>query len=385
MPSCAPHKSLLISGTYFPPQVGGISRMMEEVCRHLGPQRIAVVSGQSGGELARQQRLHTYGSPAAFDGASARRLPALATGLGLALARERPQLLQFATADEAWIGWYTARCTRIPHLIYAHGNEILALARNRWAKPLAAFGQAAAIIANSRYTAGLVERQLGVAGERIHVVHPGCDVARFRPVAVPAGLRERLAGRADAYPLLLSVGNLVERKGQDLVLRALAGLRGHFPRIAYAIVGDGRDRPALEALCRQLGVEDLVRFAGRCTDDELPACYAACDLFVMPSRDRPEHDDVEGFGMVFLEASACGKPVIGGRSGGIADAIAEGETGLLVDPHDPADLAAAIRALADSPDTLARFGRNGLRRTHRSCTWAHACRRIDTILDRLPA
>ncbi|MBK7900543.1 MAG: glycosyltransferase family 4 protein [Betaproteobacteria bacterium] len=378
-------KSLMVSGTYFPPQVGGISRMMAEVCQHLGRDRIAAVSGQDGGDLALCQGLRTYCSPAAFDTASRLHLPALAALLGRAIVRERPGLLQFATADDAWIGWYTARLTRLPHLIYAHGNEILALARSRWAKPLGAFQSAAAIIANSRYTAGLVEERLGVSRERIHIVHPGCDIDRFRPVPVPDGLRKRLAGRPDAYPLLLSVGNLVERKGQDLVLRALPELRRRFPAIAYAVVGDGRDRPKLEALCRELGLDEVVNFVGRGNDADLPAFYAASDLFVMPSRARLDHDDVEGFGMVFLEASACGKAVIGGRSGGIADAIAEGETGLLVDPEDPGALAAAIRSLAESPDTMARFGQAGLERTRRDFTWARFCGRIDAALAGLGA
>lgn len=385
-PDTAPIKSLLVSGSYFPPQVGGISRMMAEICAHLGSDRIAAVSSRDGAYLrSAPHRLRTYHSLNAFDAACPTRLAHLALLLGRAIRRERPTLLQFAGADDAWIGWYTARLLRLPHLIYAHGNEILALARSTWQKPLVSFRAARLIIANSRFTAKQVEEKLGVPGQRIRIIHPACDTRHFRPVAVPAGWRQRLAGRENAYPLLLSVGNLVERKGHDLVLRALAELRQRFPRIAYAIVGNGRDRGKLEHLAQTLGVADCVNFLGRGDDADLATCYSACDLFVMPSRAILENDDVEGFGMVFLEAAACGKAVIGGRSGGIEDAIDEGRSGFLVDPHDPTELIGAITALAQSPELAARFGQAGQHRVAEDFTWEKYGRQIDEVLDELSA
>lgn len=374
-------RSLLVSGTYFPPQVGGISRMMAETCRQLGPGRVAVVTGQDAAPAdPALQGIRVYRSPSAFGQGRRTQFLHLAGLLGRALVKERPALLQFATADDAWIAWYTARLTGLPHVIYAHGNEILALCRSGWHKPREAFRKAAMIIANSRYTADLVAQGLGVPQARIRVVPPGCDVETFRPVAVPEGLRERLTGRPDAFPVLLSVGNLVERKGHDLVIRALPELRQLLPKISYVIVGEGRDREMLEALCRSLEVADIVRFAGRGIDADLASCYSASDLFVMPSRARLDQNDVEGFGIVFLEAAACGKAVIGGRSGGIADAVDEGRTGLLVDPLSTGEFVAAVKLLVESPGMLGRFGEAGRIRANRDFTWALYGARIEKIL-----
>jgi phosphatidylinositol alpha-1,6-mannosyltransferase len=168
----------------------------------------------------------------------------------------------------------------------------------------------------------------------------------------------------------LSVGNLVERKGHDLVLRALPQLKQRWPGLLYVIVGDGPFRPALEALAEQLGVASSVRFAGRVDSAALPAFYRLCDVFVMPSRLRAEHHDVEGFGIVYIEAGACGKPVVGGLSGGTEDAIAEGETGLLVDPGDANALAAALARILEDPGFARTLGENARRRAAAEFTWA---------------
>lgn len=374
-------RSLLVSGTYFPPQVGGISRMMAEACRHLGPDQVAAVTGQEGADpVPCLSGVAVFRHPAAFDQDNRAHLLHLGALLARALWWRRPQVLQFATADDAWIGWYTRRLTRLPHVIYAHGNEILGLARSGWNKPLDAFRTAGMVIANSRFTSALVQDRLGVPAERVRVVPPGCDTWRFQPVTPPQGLRERLTGRADAWPVLLSVGNLVERKGQDLVIRALPELKRLFPRISYVVVGEGRDRAMMEALARSLEVADVVRFAGRGGDAGLASYYAATDLFVMPSRARMEQDDVEGFGIVFLEAAACAKPVIGGRSGGIEDAVAEGRTGTLVDPHSVDELVAAVKQLADAPDLLQSYGEAGRQRVEREFTWDLFGARIEQVL-----
>lgn len=381
-----PIRSLLVSGTYFPPQVGGISTMMAEVCRYLGPDQVAAVTGQAGTDpVPCLSGAAVFRDVAAFDQRNRAHLLHLGMLLARAMWWRRPQVLQFATADDAWIGWYTRRITRLPHVIYAHGNEVLGLARNGWKKPLDAFRNAGIVVANSRFTAGLVQDRLGVPAERVRIVPPGCDIERFRPVTPPQGLRERLTGRADAWPVLLSVGNLVERKGHDLVIRALPELKRLFPRISYVVIGEGRDRAMMEALARSLEVADVVCFAGRGMDADLAGYYAAADLFVMPSRARLDQDDVEGFGIVFLEAAACAKAVIGGRSGGIGDAVAEGRTGTLVDPHSVDDLVAAVKHLAEAPDRLRAYGEAGRERVEREFTWDLFGARIEEVLAEVAA
>ncbi|MFB3134014.1 MAG: glycosyltransferase family 4 protein, partial [Rhodothermales bacterium] len=169
--------------------------------------------------------------------------------------------------------------------------------------------------------------------------------------------------------VVLTISRLVPRKGIDTVLRALPQVAHQIPDVRYLIGGSGPDRDRLEALSRELHLSDRVQFLGNIPKEDLLRYYNACDVFVMPSREDRPH--VEGFGIAFLEANACGKPVIGAWSGGIPDAVRDGETGLLVEPDDEADLAAAmLRLLRDAP-LAARLGRNGRQRVRDEASWDH--------------
>ncbi len=226
----------------------------------------------------------------------------------------------------------------------------------------------------SRYTAGLLH-DLGVPDNRTTVLPNGTDPVRFAPQDASA-VREALglAGRR----VLLTVGRLVPRKGIDTTLRALPQIAEAVPDVAYVVVGDGPDRGRLDALARHLGVSDRVHFAGKIAGPELRRYYNACDVFVMPSREAVP--DVEGFGIVFLEAGACTKPVIGARAGGVPDAVRDGETGLLVPPRDAHALASAAMNLLTYPDRAERLGRRGRERILRENTWDRIADRLFDIL-----
>jgi phosphatidyl-myo-inositol dimannoside synthase len=155
--------------------------------------------------------------------------------------------------------------------------------------------------------------------------------------------------------------------------------------MVYFIVGDGRYRQTLETLVGQAGVGDSVVLTGEVRDVSLQQIYALCDLFVMPSREQLDQCDVEGFGMVYLEANACGKAVIGGRSGGIADAIIDGQTGLLVDPHSPEAIAEALDRLLSNQTLASHMGAQGRARIIREFTWTQVAGRIQGILSTLTA
>ena len=219
------------------------------------------------------------------------------------------------------------------------------------------------ILAGSDYTAGLV-RELGVDPRRITVTRYGTDPSRFRPRDATA-LRERLElGRR---PVLLTIARLVERKGIQSVLDALPAVRQAVPDVAYVVVGDGPERARLEARARALGVADAVRFVGPVGDDELPVWYSLGDVFVMPS--RSEAPDVEGFGIVYLEAGACERPVVALRSGGVPDAVADGVSGLLVEPGDIDGLGAKLAELLRDPARAAELGRRGRARVLDELNW----------------
>jgi len=167
---------------------------------------------------------------------------------------------------------------------------------------------------------------------------------------------------------ILTVGRLVQRKGHAFVIRALSTVKKVIPNIRYIIVGKGPEEFNLRNLVNKLGLSDTVVFVGEVAQEDLPGYYWGCDLFVMPSYE-PTPGDYEGFGIVFLEAAACRKPVIAGITGGQPEAVVDGETGLLVDPLDTLALPnVLIRLLTD--ETLAkRLGENGRRRVEREFTW----------------
>lgn len=258
------------------------------------------------------------------------------------------------------------------YLCWAHGEDIgtARASRELTIVMTQVYRGAEAVIANSVNTFRALE-SLGIPSSRLTVVHPGVDASRFHPQRDGTAIRNRYAPRGEL--LILSVGRLQRRKGHDLAIQALQQLGAEGRSIRYLIVGTGDEEQRLRDMARREGLLDRVHFAGQVSEDELPAYYAASDIFLLPN--RVDGTDFEGFGIVFLEAQATGRPVIGGRSGGVPEAIAEGETGLLVEGTDPQELAVALQRLAASPELRHRFGAAGRARVLESFTWeksAHA-------------
>ncbi len=378
-PGADPVRSLLISSTYFPPQVGGISEMMAAVAEHLGSTRVCCLTGVAGPAAARPRGIAVYRRPRAFRGGRAVRAASLLAAVAEILIRERPDVLQLATAQEGYIGRRLKRSIGLPYVIWAHGNEILDAARPGSRRSREALIEADRVFANSRFTAGLLG-EIGVRPDRTEVLHPGCDLEVFGPRAADPVLRRRVLGSRAGGPVIISVGNLVERKGHDQVIRALPGIAEAVPGVAYLIVGDGIHRPALESLVDAIGVRDRVIFTGRADRGALPGLIGLADVFAMPSRARIDQCDVEGFGLVFLEAAACGKPVVGGRSGGIPDALIDGQTGILVNPEDRAELAAALTRILTDPALAASLGARGRDWVSANFGWPTVVARLDRSL-----
>lgn len=374
-------KSLLISAAYYPPDVGGISKFMSSVVRALGPDRVCCLTGvrrkvaRDAGESTRG----VYRRPLAFAGP--KYLQAVGWGAALAeiMMRERPKAVQLATVYEGNLGLWLRKWLRLPYVVYAHGNEILDAAQARWDGHRQAIRSADCVLANSRFTVDLL-KQAGVTEDRIEIVHPGCDVERFRPISTTQDFRESVLGPHASARVILTVGRLVSRKGHDLMIRALPMVLKEHPDTCYLIVGSGPAKSTIEELSSQLGVRDRVIFLENVEDANLPRIYNLCDLFVMPSRADLNGCDVEGFGIVFLEANACGKPVIAGRSGGIADAVLEGRTGLLVSPDSPEALAEAVCLVLGNKEYAERLGQQGRQRAVREFGWGAIADRVDQIM-----
>jgi len=205
----------------------------------------------------------------------------------------------------------------------------------------------------------------------------GVDAHRL--TCVPYGAEPRPASPRPTGKTLLSVARLIERKGVDTVIRALPRLDAD---IRYRVVGTGPDLARLQRLAYDLGLVDRVCFVGRLDAADLEREYAACSAFVLPAR-RTADAEREGYGLVYFEAAAWGRPVIAGRSGGEIDAVVDGETGLLVDGASVDAVADAIASLLGDVSLMQRLGAAGRARVERSHNWNAAARAVDGVLSTL--
>lgn len=218
---------------------------------------------------------------------------------------------------------------------------------------------------------------------RLERLPPGVDVGMFRPDVDGSAVRAAL-GVGEA-PTVVCVSRLVRRKGQDVLIRALPLVRRAVPGAVLLLVGTGPDRARLGRVAAEAGVADAVIFTGAVPWRELPAYYRAGHVFAMPCRTRRAGLDVEGLGMVYLEASACGLPVVAGNSGGAPEAVRDGETGLVVhDPRSPRAVAARLVPLLRDADLAAAMGRTGRAWAEAEWTWDRMAARLRLILDSQP-
>jgi phosphatidylinositol alpha-1,6-mannosyltransferase len=251
------------------------------------------------------------------------------------------------------------RRLQTPYAVYVHGEELNVVRTSRELTWMArrVLRSAQLVIANSRNTARLLENGWPIRADQIQVLHPGVDTQWFHPAGRDAAVRSRL-GWEDRR-VILSVGRLQKRKGHDNLLRALPEIRQAVPDVLYAIAGDGPERSRLAAMISDLGLRDCVSLHGELHCDDLRHAYQQCDLFVLPNREV--EGDVEGFGMVLLEAQSCGKAVIAGDSGGTAEAVNSPNSGLIVDCREPVRLADTIRTLLLDDRRRTQMGAAGRR------------------------
>jgi phosphatidylinositol alpha-1,6-mannosyltransferase len=255
----------------------------------------------------------------------------------------------------------------VPYIIYCHSEELTSTDGYRYQPRVRnqIYLNSDAVVAVSEFAKQNLLR-VGVPEERIHIISPAVNLARLQCAQSQEDLRERYGMKGKL--VLLTVGRLISRKGHQLVLRALDKVRSLVPNAHYLIVGKGPEEARLRQIVQEMGLSEHVTFQGLAQEQALADYYNLCDVMVMPNR-QEANGDVEGFGMVFLEANAVGKPVVGGRSGGAVEAIADGETGFLVNPDDPEELAATLVRLLSDRDLRERVGTAGARRVRNDFNW----------------
>lgn len=375
----------------FPPHEGGIARMMGELARRYPPNSLVVSTGaypeSASSDRNFRQRVDRVST----------RADRLRTVTGLLHWTHRADRLARAHRPGfTWCGelkpaayparWLHARYG-IPYGIITYGAELLLLDQKlrrsrfkRWTGRQLLQG-ASVFVAISQWTGAYTRRILSESGleplaERVRVVPLGTDPEQFHP-GVPTAAIKRAYGLEEGGPWILTVARLDWHKGFDTVIRALPAVRAAHPGARYAIAGVGAARPHLEKLVEELRLGDAVRFLGFVPEGDLPALYNAVDIFALVSR---RHDLlVEGFGIAAVEASASGLAVLAGNEGGVADAVRDGETGMLVDPYDPGAVAAGLSRLLGDPALRRRLGTAGRRAVEQYFNWDRVTREFEGI------
>jgi phosphatidylinositol alpha-1,6-mannosyltransferase len=368
----------------FPPKIGGIQSYLWELWRRLPPESVTILTTAYDGadefDATQPYRIERAGRLLLPTPRLRRRIERLATEVGADAIVLDPALP---------VGLVGPRLSR-PYAVVLHGAEITVPGRlpvGRWLMAAVVRG-ATRLIAAGGYPAAEAARAARHRGvPPTAMVPPGVDVDRFRPLddVRRKAARARFDIASDAL-LVISVGRLVPRKGLDVLIDAAASLKSDYPDLVVAVAGGrGRERSRLERRIARTGAP--VRMIGRVEDADLPAFYGCADVFAQPCRaNRWFGLEQEGFGIVFVEAAACGVPQIAGRSGGSHEAVAHGETGLVVDePRRPEAVAAALRQLLDDGDLRGRMGGAARARAEAEFDYDRLAERLAAALAELEA
>jgi phosphatidylinositol alpha-1,6-mannosyltransferase len=361
----------LIVTNDFPPRVGGIQRTLDSLCRALPSDRVSVIAPSCEGserfdgsvpfEIVRERRRFVWPSPS------------VARRVQVEIERTGAQVVLFGDAFPLALMGSRLAEEGTPSVVLAHGFDY-------WLSTMpvahAVMKRMTAPASRVAGCSGFISRRVRTAVPRevpVSVLHPGADVERFRPDLPNADLRER-HGLGDR-PLIVCVSRLVPRKGQDVLIKAMRSIQRRVPEAGLLVVGSGPYESRLRGLAEHAPTRS-VTFAGEVPEEDLPRYYAAGDVFAMPCRTRLGGLEVEGWGNVFIEAAACGRPVVVGDSGGAREALVHGETGLLVDGADVSGVADAVAALLEDPAYGRRLGKAGRARVEREHTWQRVAGRL---------
>src|SRR5467141_2447786 len=377
----------------FPPMQTGVARMMGELARRYPRGELLVSTGQHRDAQDADARIAgTIIDRLPIPARTLKSLPGLLFWSRRAATLARQHKPHFAWCDSVRPCAYPAKWVHervgVKYGVLVHGGDMLkelhAIHHSRFARRTAKalLGSAEAVVANSQWTreqAQKVLRELGLdpLAEQVKLVPLGTDPEQFRPGIDTHAVRDRyhLNGQA---PWVLTVARLEAYKGVDMTLRAVAQCRQDGVDVNYLVVGSGKKRKDYQRLAEDLKIADHVRFVGNVPEAELPAVFNIANAYVGVSR-RADGSRVEGFGVALAEASACGLPVIAGQSGGLAEAVHDGETGLVVNPDDPEAVATALKRLLGDQLLARRLGQAGRKAIETYYNWDRVIRDLRDI------
>lgn len=378
----------------FPPDRGGVQTWMERVASFYGADASVLARRTPGDREYDQDRPYRVRRMPRFDWTHPNRyVNLLLRGLGLLLRfvvggilvaevirEQKSDVVHCAYVFPNGLPMMVVRIlTGCPYVVYTYGTEVLRV-MDRGGLPLLALRAVLRLAVRVVTTSEFMRSELArlVPADKVIVPPLGADSGALNPNAAPVS---ELGGvTLTDRRVLVTVGRIEMRKGHDLIARALPAIRAVQPGVLWVVVGDGPDRARIEALVRDEKITGNVLFTGRVSDAELSQILARAEVLVMPS--RRIGPDVEGFGIVYLEAALFGVPSVGGRSGGVPDAVLDGETGLLCDSEDPADLARQVLRLLGDPELTRRLGEQAKQRA-RQRTWRECGAAVDRAVEPL--
>lgn len=373
--------ALLITNDFPPYFSGGISKFYFNLVKHTNDISLLVIAPWSSSARRHDQihKIYVKRVPVPIGGSVIERTLQMVIFFFVALVESFKRNLKFLIIGHLYlspVGTLLKLLKGIPYIIIFHGGETERYAKGVISSCLTHSLVKASdlIIANSNYTKDEIRNRLKYK-KCIYVLNPGVDVESFYP--------QNINSNRNKNYVLLSVGTLVKRKGHENVLKAIAKIKEEIDCLKYIIIGKGPEMDNLKNLAyNELGLEDYVDFLGFVEDKKLPYYYNMCDVFIMPSMKIEDKFGTEGFGIVYLEANACGKPVIGGRSGGVTDAVIDGETGILVNPESVDEIAEAILFLYKNKHIAVAMGQKGMERARKEFTWLKVAERFQEIINK---
>ena len=376
--------TLLIAND-FPPVTSGIATVFGEIWRRLPPERTRILAPvlPDTADIDRDYPIDIQRIYLPLGESSGAKL----TKTGLTTAHillkgllNRPALIHCGQVFSSGLaGLWAKRLYNIPYVVWVYGSETARLATGGKTATLMKriLDESKWVITNSNMTSDEF-REFGVPDAKIKCVYPGVDPEKFSPAPKdPEQIKEL---NLQDKKVILTVARLDQRKGHDMVLQALANLPED---VVYLIGGRGREEERLRQIAADLGVDHRTHFLGFVPDDDLPTLYNLCDVFVMPNRitqGTALEGDIEGFGITFIEAGSCEKPVIAGRSGGAVEAVLDGETGLLVDPESVSEITETIVKCLEDPALSQKLGSQARQRIQRELDWNILARLVEEIL-----
>ena len=361
----------------FPPKIGGIQSYLWELWRRLPADAATVLTtphpGAAPFDAAAPMRIVRTRDPVLLPHPGlARRIRALAAEVSAEIVLLDPALPVGALGPRLGM----------PYGVVLHGAEITVPARlPALSAALARVLRSASLVISAGGYAAAEAIRCAARDLPVVEVPPGVDTQRFAPLDADQRQQARHSFGLNDGPLIVALSRLVPRKGFDTVIEAAAQLASRHPGLQLAIAGAGRDRSRLERLARSVGAP--ASFVGRISSDAVPQFMAMGDVFAAPCRSRWAGLEQEGFGIVFVEAAACGVPAIAGRSGGSHEAVSHGRTGLIVDdPTNADDAAAAIDDLLSSPDRRAAMGAAARQWTEQHFSYDGLAKQLQSALSR---